>query len=1390
MANNKETLPLLNNLWNIYSDNYADKKEEVNKIIEENTKAKVLKFIKNLFIESFKRNLNKSNFGKINENRIRIEELITNISKFELDIKNTPLNRILWLLELMKEIWLIDNKEFIIDFIDNCIWDNKEFIADTLGWNHIWDLFKNPSFCILIIELCSPKTFDFLINKFPINWSFKSNILKNKELFEAILSDKVNQETKVKILKTLINNDKNILVAWKNSIEEEKEEENFFNVKNLERILWSIESDEEKGNIIIEWLNSYISNSVIKFKPLLWVLRKNIKDKKILWEMLLYFYFLSYYEFKSFEEEDLEYINLINWEEIFEIIEKCCQINSFSTVYIGILENEYYLKLLFEKSSEDRVKEKLISWCKSHIISKKICTEEKIFNRILNLFKDKNNIKEIIFSIVSFEDPDDNKYIKEFIWLILSLGFRNSWKISKEIYLEIITVLKILYKNFSEFDTIEEYNKDLFEVSDENLIWFFNKALELNEELFINSFAKINTLKILVNKLSFENLSEYLRKISNLDSLIVFMTLNLKNFYNNLDEKYKDLFYDIIINDIKKYLMVEYSSNIHQYICFCEEMWWRFKDILPELYIHSFNKDVKNIRNFSRLLWIFNYDESWNINEENLDISRKIELNNNNYIDILSLYCASEVDENPANAKEEKEKILYLLSQENPESWKNKKFILDKFKEVYSRLITKWSESLSQKELVFINLAQTTWVWNLSQIEKLIDFISKINKDEAGESKELKKLLREFQNKTSWIRNWWDIEDTTFYWISADILEMDLELYLNHSKVLNKIPNKLLKEYLNNTLNLLFTEIILAWDNEDFKRSIIKNLLEKIEKWDNIKIIIQEENQRVEDSIKILFQDKFWIIKIPENIDESIINSIISYSKYLANLNERNEEKEAILWFFLALKINNKWSDFRMWKEINLREYITEKNFLIISEIIKTRNENEFFKQLTWWEENEKKAIQEDTILQTLWDIQSVDILLSSILENSDELLDEDIYEWDEKLIINLLKKHWKSLWIAISQKFQELSWKWILDENSQIIIKELEEIFWIKEWNKENIDDLKNLMNWLSPTLNFTWKIPELKIQDDINKLNELKKPNDEIIAIFKKLWEEFYTDSWVLPISNDINYLRKITDKWFSDFSITAEEKVKVLKYLEEVEKQINKLSERKNEIEKLFKNLEKQLENSKNIILRTRVIELWKIINKKETEDWKVNIVSTITCNLEMVIRHIRACLWCNTKEVNNDTNLSFWNPNRFFIYSSIWKSDKSISDQLVTIYSSEIWNLFVMDNLYWEKNIDIYFVHIMTLIKKIKNIWNWKFSKILLPKSSFPKDYIESLWKKLKNTLWEDGITLEENEKIKINILKPTFSDWYNDFNELWNVDWYWLWRQTWEKEIWWWVLTIN
>jgi hypothetical protein len=47
--------------------------------------------------------------------------------------------------------------------------------------------------------------------------------------------------------------------------------------------------------------------------------------------------------------------------------------------------------------------------------------------------------------------------------------------------------------------------------------------------------------------------------------------------------------------------------------------------------------------------------------------------------------------------------------------------------------------------------------------------------------------------------------------------------------------------------------------------------------------------------------------------------------------------------------------------------------------------------------------------------------------------------------------------------------------------------------------------------------------------------------------------------------------------------------LKYLEEVEKQINKLSERKNEIEKLFKNLEKQLENSKNIILRTRVIEL---------------------------------------------------------------------------------------------------------------------------------------------------------------------------------------------------------
>jgi hypothetical protein len=47
--------------------------------------------------------------------------------------------------------------------------------------------------------------------------------------------------------------------------------------------------------------------------------------------------------------------------------------------------------------------------------------------------------------------------------------------------------------------------------------------------------------------------------------------------------------------------------------------------------------------------------------------------------------------------------------------------------------------------------------------------------------------------------------------------------------------------------------------------------------------------------------------------------------------------------------------------------------------------------------------------------------------------------------------------------------------------------------------------------------------------------------------------------------------------------------LKYLEEVEEQINKLGDRKNEIEKLFKNLEKQLENSNNIILKTRVIEL---------------------------------------------------------------------------------------------------------------------------------------------------------------------------------------------------------
>jgi hypothetical protein len=70
-----------------------------------------------------------------------------------------------------------------------------------------------------------------------------------------------------------------------------------------------------------------------------------------------------------------------------------------------------------------------------------------------------------------------------------------------------------------------------------------------------------------------------MRKISEVPELITNLVLNnkdFKDFYKNSEQKHKDIFDEIIVNDIKHCLMLDYIDsnrlNINNYITICEEV--------------------------------------------------------------------------------------------------------------------------------------------------------------------------------------------------------------------------------------------------------------------------------------------------------------------------------------------------------------------------------------------------------------------------------------------------------------------------------------------------------------------------------------------------------------------------------------------------------------------------------------------------------------------------------------------------------------------------------------------------------------------------------------------------------------------------------------------------
>lgn len=132
----------------------------------------------------------------------------------------------------------------------------------------------------------------------------------------------------------------------------------------------------------------------------------------------------------------------------------------------------------------------------------------------------------------------------------------------------------------------------------------------------------------------------------------------------------------------------------------------------------------------------------------------------------------------------------------------------------------------------------------------------------------------------------------------------------------------------------------------------------------------------------------------------------------------------------------------------------------------------------------------------------------------------------------------------------------------------------------------------------------------------------------------------------------------------------------------------------------------------------------------------IVSKVSTHMPDIIKNIRWCLWCMTKNSQNHQNLDFIHPNRFLIITRKDQDDEKegLSDQLCILLPSDQWLCFVMDRVYWIRSSKILINHCLSVIKKLDAAQN-KDIKIFLTNVSIQSVGMtaQTFIKQVKDTL---------------------------------------------------------
>ena len=576
----------------------------------------------------------------------------------------------------------------------------------------------------------------------------------------------------------------------------------------------------------------------------------------------------------------------------------------------------------------------------------------------------------------------------------------------------------------------------------------------------------------------------------------------------------------------------------------------------------------------------------------------------------------------------------------------------------------------------------------LSQINSLNTLINSVNRVFTRETTAERTKLEISQGLISmeerFAREKWSNEDKTdFYNISRDIISAAPSIFSDYLNLFGKLSPAQLKEFASDIYPLYRTKLVLMErKNKKGAKSFGKDQLIDMRRdirnfadvFDTGKEAFDAQKTKLRGEITSLFKERFGIIKIPESFTPEYIRSFTNISTYLANLNARTPEKETILGFYLSMMINNRWNDYRKGVEINPDELLVPEKSEYIKRFLQERQRlNPLTAKNLGLQPEEMpellKLMQQETSNVVVGNIETIDVKLTNIILNLRGLENLDLYTdpLDKQRMRLLLDYGNKRIGSVVARMYQQLMnpakaaqfteeegkiqarISQIMQENGLEMTPQV-----LKKHFQDGIKPLSMVVNLMS-------FVEETKAEPEIQSLKSLLEPSNEVIEIFKRLGEDFRPTSGAMALSQDLSYLDNLVVK--REDELRPEEKTMITEYTSRIREQVVKLESIYSQIKNKVGGLKQGSTTTASPLLNDELNQIDKIINAQTTQQ---AITSTTTDNLNTIIENIRKCLSCTREGCHNDTNLTFGDLNKFYLYSqSETQRQGSISDELVFV-----------------------------------------------------------------------------------------------------------------------------